>query len=128
MPMYEYGCDSCGKITEMIQKFSDEPLKECPECNGAVQKLMSRTSFQLKGTGWYSTDYKKKSAPAAPVSSGSGGASGDSAAAKDGGKSSDSPAAKDGNSSGPASAVSTPATGPSAPAASSTSSKSGAEK
>jgi putative FmdB family regulatory protein len=78
MPLYEYGCESCGKITEVMQKFSDEPLKDCPECQAPVQKLMSRTSFQLKGSGWYSTDYKKKSGPSgspAPTTSSSGGGS-----------------------------------------------------
>lgn len=73
MPLYEYGCENCGKITEVMQKFSDAPLEKCPECEAPVQKLMSRTSFQLKGTGWYSTDYKKKSSPShsAPPSSSS---------------------------------------------------------
>lgn len=62
MPLYEYKCEKCQNVFEVMQKFSDEPLKECtnPECKGSVQKLMSMNSFSLKGTGWYSTDYKPK--------------------------------------------------------------------
>ena len=59
MPLYEYQCESCGKVHEIIQKFSDEPLSECPECKGPMSKLISRSSFALKGTGWYTTDYKR---------------------------------------------------------------------
>jgi len=57
MPIYEYECPNCGKHYEIIQKFSDEPLNRCPECGGHLHKLISRTSFVLKGTGWYVTDY-----------------------------------------------------------------------
>ncbi len=60
MPIYEYGCDACGRVLEVMQKFSDEPLKTCPDCSGQLTKLISRTSFQLKGTGWYVTDYARK--------------------------------------------------------------------
>ena len=70
MPLYEYQCDGCRKIHEVMQKFSDAPLTECPECAGPVQKLMSMSSFALKGSGWYTTDYKRK-----------GSSSGESAAA-----------------------------------------------
>jgi len=62
MPIYEYQCSSCQKLFEAIQKFSDEPLTTCTLCGkGPVTKQLSRTSFQLKGTGWYVTDYKKPS-------------------------------------------------------------------
>jgi putative FmdB family regulatory protein len=57
MPIYEYECPSCGKHYELIQRFSDEPLCTCPECGGHVHKLISHSSFILKGTGWYVTDY-----------------------------------------------------------------------
>ncbi len=57
MPIYEYECPDCGKHFEIFQKFSDEPLSICPECGGHVHKLISQTSFILKGTGWYVTDY-----------------------------------------------------------------------
>jgi putative FmdB family regulatory protein len=57
MPIYEYACDDCGKQCEAIQKVIDEPLSICPECGGQMHKLISQTSFILKGTGWYVTDY-----------------------------------------------------------------------
>jgi putative FmdB family regulatory protein len=57
MPVYEYECMNCGKQCEIIQKFNDEPLSTCPECGGHMHKLISQTSFILKGTGWYATDY-----------------------------------------------------------------------
>ena len=57
MPIYEYECLSCGKQCEVIQKFSDEPLNCCPECGGHMHKRISQSSFILKGTGWYVTDY-----------------------------------------------------------------------
>jgi putative FmdB family regulatory protein len=61
MPLYEYKCASCGKTFEVIQKFADEPLKTHPECGGDVERLFSAPAFHLKGTGWYATDYAKKS-------------------------------------------------------------------
>lgn len=57
MPIYEYECLECEKTFEIMQKFSDEPLRICPECNGQLKKLISNTSFVLKGNGWYVTDY-----------------------------------------------------------------------
>jgi putative FmdB family regulatory protein len=57
MPIYEYACDDCGKQCEVIQKVTDEPIDTCPECSGQMHKLISQTSFILKGTGWYATDY-----------------------------------------------------------------------
>ncbi len=65
MPIYEYQCSKCEKVTEVLQKISDPPLQVCSECGGPVSKLVSRTSFQLKGTGWYATDYKKSSSSSA---------------------------------------------------------------
>jgi len=61
MPLYEYQCTTCSKVTEIIQKFSDTPLAECPECQGPLTKLMSMNSFALKGGGWYTSDYKRSS-------------------------------------------------------------------
>jgi putative FmdB family regulatory protein len=63
MPIYEYECSTCNRVHEIIQKFSDEPLKNCPLCGGEVRKLISPSSFILKGTGWYVTDYARKSGP-----------------------------------------------------------------
>jgi putative FmdB family regulatory protein len=57
MPVYEYGCLKCGKTHEIMQKFSDAPMAACPDCGGEVKKLISHTSFVLKGSGWYVTDY-----------------------------------------------------------------------
>ena len=57
MPIYEYACDDCGKQCEVIQKVTDEPIDTCPECSGQMHKLISQTSFILKGAGWYVTDY-----------------------------------------------------------------------
>jgi putative FmdB family regulatory protein len=57
MPIYEYGCTKCGKHHEVMQKMSDAPLTTCPDCGGELKKKISNTSFVLKGTGWYATDY-----------------------------------------------------------------------
>ena len=61
MPIYEYRCQSCGATFEVLQRLADEPPVACPTCAGPVEKLVSRTAFQLKGTGWYVTDYARKS-------------------------------------------------------------------
>jgi putative FmdB family regulatory protein len=61
MPIYEYECTSCGKVHEIIQKMSDKPIVKCPKCSGRLQKLISQSSFHLKGSGWYATDYAGKS-------------------------------------------------------------------
>jgi len=66
MPLYEYECTNCGHRFEKIQKFSDKPIKKCPECGGRVEQTISAPAVQFKGSGWYVTDYAKKSqAPAA---------------------------------------------------------------
>jgi putative FmdB family regulatory protein len=62
MPLYEYACEACGARFEVIRKFSDPPLEVCPTCGkGPVEKLVSSPAFQFKGSGWYATDYAKKS-------------------------------------------------------------------
>ena len=61
LPIYEYECLECGREFETIQKITEEPLTSCPSCSGKVRKLVSNCSFQLKGTGWYLTDYARKS-------------------------------------------------------------------
>ena len=61
MPIYEYECEKCGHLTEAWQKFSDPPLEKCDRCGGKVKKLISQSTFHLKGTGWYVTDYASKS-------------------------------------------------------------------
>jgi putative FmdB family regulatory protein len=61
MPIYEYQCSACNHHMDALQKMSEAPLTECPLCHKpALQKVMSATSFQLKGTGWYATDFKSK--------------------------------------------------------------------
>ncbi len=61
MPIYEYQCQKCGQIEEALQKFSDKPLSKCKHCSGKLHKLVSQSSFHLKGTGWYVTDYTNRS-------------------------------------------------------------------
>ena len=59
MPIYEYNCVKCGTF-EATQRITEKPLAKCPTCKGKVKKLISNTSFQLKGSGWYITDYARK--------------------------------------------------------------------
>ena len=61
MPLYEYECESCSNRFERIQKFSDPLVETCPSCGGPVRKLLSSPAIQFKGSGWYITDYAKKS-------------------------------------------------------------------
>lgn len=68
MPLYEYQCKKCGHRFERIQKFSDPPVKKCPKCGSAVEQVISAPAVQFKGSGWYVTDYAKKSST--PASSG----------------------------------------------------------
>ena len=87
MPVYEYECDGCRKVFEVQQRMVDAPLTVCPECGGEVRKLISMSSFQLKGGGWYNDGYSgsskgkcavsdtasssKEAAPSCPGSGGS---------------------------------------------------------
>jgi len=65
MPIYEYRCGSCGHELEVLQKLSEPPLSDCPECHKpALSKLISAVGFQLKGSGWYATDFKGSGKPA----------------------------------------------------------------
>jgi putative FmdB family regulatory protein len=81
MPIYEYRCKKCGKEYELFQKISEPAVKTCKFCKGPAHKLISLSSFHLKGSGWYVTDYAgkkaptsetKKEEPATPASSDSG--------------------------------------------------------
>lgn len=74
MPIYEYCCENCAHKLEKIQRFSDAPLTDCPNCGASkLKKLMSAAAFQLKGEGWYVTDFKNpkkdKTGAATPVES-----------------------------------------------------------
>ncbi|MCG8633575.1 MAG: zinc ribbon domain-containing protein [Desulfobacterales bacterium] len=57
MPVYEYQCEACGQVEEAFQKISEPPLETCSSCKGHLRKLISQSSFHLKGSGWYVTDY-----------------------------------------------------------------------
>jgi putative FmdB family regulatory protein len=102
MPLYEYECEAeNGRRFEIIQKFSDEPLTVCPACGGKVRRLISSPAIQFKGSGWYITDYAKKSGTDAGKES--KGASSSSSSSTESSASSSTPAAT------PAPASSTPA-------------------
>ena len=60
MPIYEYECDNCGRHFEVWQKITEDPLTTCEVCQGRLRKLISQSSFILKGSGWYVTDYARK--------------------------------------------------------------------
>lgn len=70
MPIYEYQCPKCGPF-EVTQRITEKALSKCPSCKGKVKKLISNTSFQLKGTGWYITDYARKEKGDAKTGNGS---------------------------------------------------------
>ncbi|MBU2103160.1 MAG: FmdB family zinc ribbon protein [Candidatus Omnitrophota bacterium] len=68
MPTYNYECSKCGAASEVFQKITDKHLSKCPQCKGKVDRLIgSGSGLIFKGTGFYSTDYKKSSVPAAPT-------------------------------------------------------------
>jgi putative FmdB family regulatory protein len=100
LPLYEYRCRKCGAIIEQIQKFTDEPLRECSKCGGELERLISAPAIQFKGSGWYITDYARKtsSAEGAPAASGATESTSKPAdspsASRDSKKSESSPAAK----------------------------------
>jgi putative FmdB family regulatory protein len=71
MPLYEYECKKCGHRFEKIQKFSDKMVKKCPDCGGTVEQMISAAAVRFKGSGFYVTDYAKKSAASGSSDSGS---------------------------------------------------------
>jgi putative FmdB family regulatory protein len=73
MPLYEYECKKCHHRFERIQKFSDPHVKKCPECGGPIEQVISAPAVQFKGSGWYVTDYAKKSSTGSSSSSNSNG-------------------------------------------------------
>jgi putative FmdB family regulatory protein len=75
MPIYEYNCEKCG-VVEVLQRITEAPLKRCPKCKRPVERLVSRSSFILKGSGWYATDYGRKGTSSPPESTHSNGANG----------------------------------------------------
>jgi putative FmdB family regulatory protein len=82
VPLYEYQCKKCHSLTERIQKFSDPPMTVCPHCGGEVEQLVSAPAIQFKGSGWYATDYAKKSSSKESSASGNGSASASSSESK----------------------------------------------
>ena len=99
MPLYEYECLKCHKVTEKIEKVDGPHLKKCPHCGGKVEQKVSRSAIQFKGAGWYVTDYAGKK-PAADASAGAGSTSEKSeakdAGSKDSKESKDTKESKDG--------------------------------
>ncbi len=83
MPLYEYECKKCHHRFERIQKYSDPHVKKCPDCGGKVEQVLSAPAVQFKGSGWYVTDYAKKSSSGSGSSSSSNGDSSDSSGKKD---------------------------------------------
>ncbi len=95
MPIYEYRCGSCGHQEEFIQKVSATPLTQCPKCGKETfSKMLTAAGFQLKGSGWYATDFRGGSKPAAPASGSEAGGSDAKPAAKPESADSAKPAAK----------------------------------
>ena len=90
MPLYEYECKKCGHRFERIQKFSDAMVKKCPDCGGKVEQMISAPAVQFKGSGWYVTDYAKRSGPSSSSESG-----GKSESTKDSGESAETKGAKE---------------------------------
>src|SRR5450631_3643023 len=80
MPNYEYLCNKCGHRFEQIRKFSDKQLRKCPECGGVIEQVISAPAVQFKGSGWYVTDYAKKSSGSSGSSSPSSSSETDSGA------------------------------------------------
>ena len=99
MPIYAYRCETCGFAKDVLQKMSDEPLSQCPECGkDTFRKQVTAAGFQLKGSGWYVTDFRggtsaPASAAAAPAASSSESTSSTSSASSAGGEASSAPAA-----------------------------------
>ena len=96
MPIYEYRCAACGHQQEFLQKVSDAPLTDCPKCGKpSLSKMLTAAGFQLKGSGWYATDFKSKGAAPAKAKDAKddGGSKADNKGDKGGSPGSDTPAA-----------------------------------
>jgi putative FmdB family regulatory protein len=84
MPLYEYLCEACGRRSEVLQRLDEPPLATCSECGGPLRKLLSAPAFQFKGSGWYLTDYARKTGSDAAASK-AGGGEGSAPSAAEGG-------------------------------------------
>jgi putative FmdB family regulatory protein len=89
MPLYEYECKKCHHRFERIQKFSDPQVKKCPDCGGPVEQVVSAPAVQFKGSGWYVTDYAKKSSTGSASSSSNGDSGSSDSNSKDSGSKKD---------------------------------------
>lgn len=119
MPLYEYKCDKCGSVFEVIQKFVDEPLSTHDNCGGAVERLISTSALMFKGSGFYITDYAKTGSTK-PASSG-----GKPPASETGESKSDSAPSSSKSDSGGSTSTSSPSTSSDSGSSSSSSSSSG---
>src|ERR1700724_1431879 len=102
MPLYEYECKKCHHRFEKIQKFSDRMVKKCPDCGGVVEQMISAPAVQFKGSGWYVTDYAKKSSGTASSSNGDSKSKDEAASKKESGSKEESASKKVEKSSKPA--------------------------
>jgi putative FmdB family regulatory protein len=130
MPLYDYLCESCGERTEILQRFNDLPEVACPKCGAPMRRLPSAPSFQFKGSGFYLTDYAKKSGGTEGSSTRGGGEksgdkSGDKPADRSADKSGDSGAAKSESSASPSTAAAPASSAPASPSSTGGKSSSG---
>lgn len=127
MPIYAYRCESCGFGKDVLQKMSDPQLTQCPECGkDTFRKQVTAAGFQLKGSGWYVTDFRGGNGGAsAPATTDANGANGEAATAGNGAAKSDTVPASGAAAAASSSAAATPAAPAAAPAASASSSASG---
>jgi putative FmdB family regulatory protein len=108
MPLYEYQCEKCKTVFEIIQKFSDEPLSVHENCGGALERLVSAPALQFKGSGWYITDYAKSGSSDKPAKKGGEGSKGDSSPSSSSSSESSSSSSSDSKSSSSSTSSSTP--------------------
>lgn len=109
MPIYAYRCEACGYAKDVLQKMSDAPLSQCPECGkDAFRKQVTAAGFQLKGSGWYVTDFRGGSSGSSAPTAGGEKAGGEKA----GGETAAAPAAADSTASAPAASTPAPAAAP----------------
>lgn len=108
MPTYEYRCKDCGKQLEVVQAFSDDPLTECPACQGSLKKVFNSVGISFKGSGFYKNDSRSGSSSGSSASSSSATTSGSESSSTSGGSTSD--GGSSGSSSGDGSGGSAPAT------------------
>jgi putative FmdB family regulatory protein len=95
MPLYEYECKKCHHRFERIVKYSDRPMKKCPDCGGAVEQTITAPAVQFKGSGWYVTDYAKKAAGTASSSNGDSKSKDEAASKKESGSKEESASKKE---------------------------------